>query len=147
MTRRAGQVASELRRAVQTILDRGLQDPRITEALITVTEVRVGQDLRNATVMVSIMPEARENLAMHGLRAAAGFIRREVGKLMEIRRVPELTFKLDKSVKKQAEVLEAIARASEERQESDEPGAAGSEPGAGAGDSEPGNPDRSGPPA
>jgi ribosome-binding factor A len=116
MNRRAAQVASEMQKAIQTILDRGLQDPRLAEALLTVTDVRVSDDLRNATVMVSIMPGERENLAMHGLKAAARHIRRQVSNLMEIRQLPEFAFKLDKSAKKQAEVLGAIARVTAERE-------------------------------
>lgn len=116
MSKRAGQVGSELHRAIQAVIDRGFQDPRLDGVLLTVTDVKVGQDIRNATIMVSVMPEDRESLAMHGLRAAAGFIRREAGKLMEIRRMPELAFKPDRAVRKQAEVLEAIARATAERE-------------------------------
>lgn len=116
MSKRTEQIAAEIQRSVQAVLDRGLQDPRVSGALLTVTGVRVGADLRNATVMISVMPEAREDLAMHGLQSAARHIRRQVGNLMEIRQMPELLFKLDKSVKKQAGVLEAIARATTERE-------------------------------
>jgi ribosome-binding factor A len=116
MSKRAAQIAAEIHRSIQTVLDRGLQDPRTAGALLTVTDVRVGEDLRNATVLISIMPEARQELAMHGLRSAARHIRRQVGAMMEVRQMPELAFKLDKSIRKQVDVLEAIARATAERQ-------------------------------
>jgi ribosome-binding factor A len=131
MSKRAAQIASEMHRSIQAVLDRGLQDPRASGALLTVTDVRIGDDLRNATIMVSIMPESRQELAMHGLRSAARHIRRQVGTMMEIRQMPELAFKLDKSIRKQVDVLEAIARATAEREAAER--AAGAGPASGDG--------------
>jgi ribosome-binding factor A len=116
MSKRAAQIASEIHRAAQAVLDRGLQDPRASGALLTITDVRVSEDLRNATLLVSVMPESRGELAMHGLRSAARHIRRQVGVAIDIRQMPELAFKLDKSVKKQLDVLGAIAKAAAERE-------------------------------
>ncbi|MEC9372936.1 MAG: 30S ribosome-binding factor RbfA [Planctomycetota bacterium] len=116
MTHRAEQVASNLSRAIQEILVRGLADPRV-KGSITVIGCRVSQDLRSATVLVSILPEEEEDLTMHGLRSAARHIRRQVGDKVDMARVPDLHFKLDKSLKTQAEVLDLIARASRELSE------------------------------
>lgn len=110
MSRRAEQVASTLRRAIQDVIARGLSDPRIS-GLLTITEVRVSQDLREAIVMVSVLPEERQELALHGLRHAAPHIRREVGEVIRSRQLPTLIFKLDESLKKQAAVIRAIAQA------------------------------------
>jgi ribosome-binding factor A len=101
------QVASVLARAVQDVLVRGLHDPRV-RGLISVTGVKVSDDLANATVMLSIMPAEHADLAMHGIRHAGGYIRREVGNRVRMRRVPRLSFKLDHSLKRQSEVLAAI---------------------------------------
>lgn len=128
MSKRSDQVASEIHRAVQTVLNRGLQDPRVSGALLTATDVRVSDDLRNATVMISVMPESSEDLVMHGLQSASRHIRRQVGNLIAIRQMPDLAFKLDKSVKKQAEVLEAIARATAEREAAEKARAAAENP-------------------
>ena len=113
--RRPDQLGTILHRAIQARLDKGLADPRIT-GLITVTGVKVSPDLKTATVSVSVMPHDKQDLALHGLRSAARHIRREVGDEVAIHRLPELAFRLDKSLEKQAGVLEAIARATEERQ-------------------------------
>lgn len=113
MSRRAEQIASTIQRAVQAVLDRGLQDPRVS-GMITVTGVRVAPDLMAATVSVSIYPAEKQELSMHGLRRAAGHIRHDISDAVGLRRTPELTFKLDESLKKQAAVLEAISRASAE---------------------------------
>jgi ribosome-binding factor A len=116
MTRRARQIAAELHRTIQAVIDRGLQDPRLSGVMLTITDVRVGSDLRNATVMVSAMPAGREELALHGLKAASAHIRRQAANLMEVRQLPDLAFRLDKSLKKQADVLAAIARATAQRE-------------------------------
>jgi len=115
-SRKSGQLSSIIHRAVQQVLSGGLSDPRL-DAMITITDVRVGPDLRQATVRVSIMPAERESRAMHGLRDAARHIRREAAELVDLHRMPELVFKIDRSIKKHAAVLDALARVREERGE------------------------------
>jgi ribosome-binding factor A len=114
MTQRTQQVASTLLKAVQEVIQRGLHDPRV-RGLITVTSINVPPDLRTATVMISVLPEERQNLTLKGIQDAARHIRREVGELVAMRQVPELHFKLDLSLKRQAEVMNAIAKAAEDR--------------------------------
>src|SRR5690554_1426365 len=106
MVQHQEQVASVLQRAVQTVLTRGLNDPRI-RGLITVTSVKVAPDMVNATVNVSIHPQEVAKTTMKGLQAAAKHIRTEMARHVEMRRVPDLAFKLDESLKKQAAVLAA----------------------------------------
>lgn len=114
MTRRAEQIASLLRTAVQEVIARGFQDPRI-RGLITITDLTVSPDLKAATIMVSILPEDRQELTMHGLRAAATHIRHQISDRLDLRVTPDLHFKLDNSLKKQAGVFEALAKIAEER--------------------------------
>jgi ribosome-binding factor A len=101
------QVSSVLSRAVQEVLLRGLHDPRI-RGMISVVRVSVSDDLADATVYVSVMPREHEDLTLHGLRHASPHVRREVGERVRMRRVPRLSFKIDRSVKKQSEILAAI---------------------------------------
>ena len=115
MSHKAEQLASELRSAVQAVIDRGLSDPRVS-GMITITEVRVTPDHKTAFLRVSVMPADRQKLTMHGLTAAAAHIRRQAGDRVRTRSMPELRFELDVSTKKQAEVMGAIARATEERE-------------------------------
>lgn len=98
-----------LHRAVQSVLSEGLSDPRL-EALITVTGVQVSADLAEAVVSVSILPEARHSAVIHGLRDAAGHIRHAASERVSLARPPRLVFKLDKSLKREARVLGAIAQ-------------------------------------
>lgn len=113
MSRRTEQIASVLHRQIQQVLVRGLSDPRL-ESMITVTAVRVCDDLSEAVVSVSVIPESKQDLTLHGLTAAAGHIRREAGKGMDIRRVPRLIFRLDKQIKREASILSAIAQVEQE---------------------------------
>jgi ribosome-binding factor A len=114
MTRRAEQLTAEIHRAVQAALDRGLQDPRVS-GMITVTSVRLTPDMKLAFVNVSILPEDRQQLTMYGLKSAARHLRHEIADKLAVRQMPELVFKLDASLKKQAAVMGDIARATEDR--------------------------------
>lgn len=115
MSRRTEQLASTIRGAVQEVLDRGLQDPRVS-GLITVTGVRLTDDLATAFVSISVLPAERAGLTFHGLRSAARHVRHEVGKRVAMRRLPELDFRLDESFKQQAAVIEALGRVRAERE-------------------------------
>jgi ribosome-binding factor A len=108
MSVHTSQVASVIQRAVQGILARGLSDPRV-RGLVSVTGVKLTDDGAQATILVSVLPAEHAELTLHGLRHAAGHIRTELGREVKVRRLPSLLFKLDKSIKKQSEVLTALA--------------------------------------
>jgi ribosome-binding factor A len=110
MTHRHEQLAAAIDRGVREVFARGFQDPRIA-GLLTVTEVKVTQDLKRAVVRVSVLPADKATLSLHGLSSAASYIRREVGELVRVRSMPELVFERDDTLKKQASVLSAIDRA------------------------------------
>lgn len=110
MSRRTEQIASLIQAAVQDVLSRGLNDPRVS-GLITVTSVDVTEDMTEAKIKVSVLPEEKQQLAFHGIVSAAGWIRREIGDKIAARKLPQLRFELDESFKKQAKVIEALAQA------------------------------------
>ena len=107
MSHRPDQIASLIQRAVQNAIGRGLNDPRV-RGLVSVTRVLVDPDTSNATVFVSVRPEEHAKLTMHGLTHAAGRIRRLIAPAIRLRRLPELSFRLDDSLKRQAQLEEAI---------------------------------------
>ncbi|GAB4544949.1 MAG: hypothetical protein Tsb0013_02430 [Phycisphaerales bacterium] len=121
MSKRTQQLGSVLHRATQSVLNDGLADPRLDGSMVTVTQVKVTDDGRTAVISVSVMPEKRQKLAWHALRDASRHIRREAAELVSVHRMPEFVFKLDTSIKKQAQVLDAIARANAEAQQGTDP--------------------------
>lgn len=115
MSHKPEQLASSIQRAVQDVITRGFADPRI-RGIITVTDVKLQPDLQHASIHVSIMPEEHEELTMHGLEHAVPHIRRQIGKVVQTRRLPQIGFTLDRSIKKQAGVLSALEKVREERE-------------------------------
>lgn len=113
---RREQFASTLRRALQEILARGLSDPRLKDAMVTITDVDCSPDLKQALVLVSIIPEKKQDLVVHGLNHAAAHIRRQAGEITEFRQMPQLTFRADVALKKQADVYDALAKVARERE-------------------------------
>ena len=75
-----------------------VRDPRVPE-VVTVLEIRLAPDTRNATVMVSIMgDEQAQKDAITGLNAAAPFIQKVVAERIRIKHFPRLYFKIDKTL-------------------------------------------------
>lgn len=109
MSHKPEQLAHEVQHAVQQLLARGLNDPRIS-GLITITKARVQADLKRAELFVSIFPAERQDLTMHGLKSAAKHLRRQVGDMVRTRSIPELVFVLDESLKKEAAVLRDLQK-------------------------------------
>lgn len=114
MSHKPEQLANEIQKAVQDILARGLNDPRVS-GLITITRTRVQSDLKRAEIYVSILPAERQDLTMHGLHSAERHIRRQVGDMVRTRSIPELVFVLDSTLKKEAAVLEDLKRIRDEQ--------------------------------
>ena len=112
MSHRIAQVEATLKKAVAEVLQRDLADPRV-DAFVSITRVKISPDMANATVYVSIMPAEKQSKNFQGLKHAAGHIRSLVLKKMATRTVPRLRFELDESLKKQAEVFDAIRRGNE----------------------------------
>lgn len=110
MSHRLDKIQSTLQRAIQSVLAHGLHDPR-AGGLITVTRVDVSPDLANAIVWISVLPEEKQNLTMHAIRHASRHIRHDASDLMDLNKMPQLDFRLDTSLKKQAEVYQALAKA------------------------------------
>ena len=96
---RIDRVSEDIRREIAAIM-RELKDPRI-QGMLTVVNVEVSSDASFAKVYVSAMEGIETaKLAVKGLTSATGFIRREVGKRLHLRKTPELKFVADDSIEK-----------------------------------------------
>src|SRR5437899_6478473 len=87
-------VAEEIRHEVSAMLAGELKDPRLA-GLVTVTEVRVSPDLKQARIYVSVMgTQAEQTSTLRGLAAAAGYVRHELTERLQVRRSEEHTSEL-----------------------------------------------------
>jgi ribosome-binding factor A len=108
-------VAEEIHHEIDTMLAGELKDPRL-ECLIFVTEVRVSPGLKQARIFVNVSGEPSEQAAaMQGLRASAGFIRRELVERIQLRRAPELFFVLDRSEQYGERIEELLRQVKKEK--------------------------------
>jgi ribosome-binding factor A len=89
-------VGEELRHALAQLLRPGeLRDPALRDANITVTEVRISPDLKNATAFVMPLAGANAEEIMAGLKRSAPFLKARVARTVELRQVPNLAFAID----------------------------------------------------
>ncbi len=94
--KRSDRVADLIRAEISDILLKQVRDPRTRN--VTVTGVKVTDDLRLSKVFfVSMGEDVSSNEAQEGLERASGFLRREMGKRLQLRHVPELKFIFDES--------------------------------------------------
>jgi ribosome-binding factor A len=90
-----------------------IKDPRVKN--VTVTRAEVSADLQHAKVYVSVMgSEKEQQLTMHGLNSAAGFIQTKVADRLTTRFVPHITFVMDEGVKKSIEIARLIREENEQ---------------------------------
>ena len=96
---KSDRVAEDIKREIITIIRDEIKDPRVQGKLLTVIRVEVTGDLSYAKAYISAMEgidAAKE--AVTGLKNAAGYIRREVGQRLRLRKTPELRFVADDSI-------------------------------------------------
>ncbi len=109
-------VGEEIRHVLAGILARGAaRDPDISGTNLTVTEVRVSPDMRNATIFVVPLGGAGMGAAIAALNRAAGFLRAQLGREMTLRHVPHLVFEADRSFDEAGRVNQILTRPSVRR--------------------------------
>jgi ribosome-binding factor A len=118
--RRSERVAEEIREEVAQIIGRELKDPRI--GFVTVTRVSLTPDLRTAHVNVGILGDASQHeKTLTGLRQAAGFVRRELGRRIRMRHTPELVFHYDEGLDATDRVAALLAENPPTKNEPEDP--------------------------
>ncbi len=96
-TMRCRRVADSLKKEISSMLLLEVKDPRI--AFVTIIDVAVSPDLRLAEIYYTVhgSPSEKEN-TLAGLRSSSGFMRRELGRRLHLKRIPELDFRYDQSI-------------------------------------------------
>jgi ribosome-binding factor A len=91
-------VGEELRHVLAALLRPGeLRDPALRDASVTVTEVRLSPDLRNATAFVMPLGGGNADEIIAGLQRSAAYLKGRVAREMALRLAPNLAFALDRS--------------------------------------------------
>ncbi len=113
--RRLEKIARVIQESVSTTLLTRLSDPRI-QGLVTVTEVEVSPDLRQATVFLSVLSadEATQRRTLAAIQHAAGVFQTCLGKAMTCRYVPHLRFEADRKLHNTLQTLQLIEQVRKE---------------------------------
>ncbi|MGE0119800.1 MAG: 30S ribosome-binding factor RbfA [Dongiaceae bacterium] len=91
-------VGEELRHALVRILSRGnLRDPELEGVRVTVTEVNISPDLRNATAYIVPFGDGSAEPLAAALNRAAGYIRGQLAQEVKLRHAPGIRFEIDRS--------------------------------------------------
>lgn len=102
-------INEEVKREISETIKKGIKDPRVQDVLISVVEVDATNDLKTAKVYVSILADDEKRAdVMKGLKAASGYIRREIARKVNLRNTPELLFELDNSIEYSAKMFKKI---------------------------------------
>ena len=109
MSERILRVNSEIQKAISYIISNELKNPLI-KGLITVTKVDTTTDLDQSKIYVSIFDENTREEVFNQIKHSAGFIRRELARAVDLRKVPFLTFYLDTSYDYGQRIEETISK-------------------------------------
>ena len=114
--RRVEKVSALIRKEMSELLMRGLRDHRLEESLITITDVEVSGDLQHCKIFVSIFGDEREKKELFSvLEGSQGFLKGELGRRLQMRRAPEIVFKLDQGMDRSIDLLDLLGKLEEER--------------------------------
>lgn len=102
-----------MKREIAQILREELKDPRI--GFITITSVEVTRDLRYAKVFISVYGgEPVKKQSLEALNKASGFVRKEVGRRIQLRYTPEISFAFDNSIEHGAKISKLLTKIKKE---------------------------------
>ena len=100
---RLGRIEEEYRKELSQIISYELKNPNAT-GLISVTKVKVTNDLKYAKIYVSILNSKNNKETLAALKKSSGFIRSELAKRVNLRNTPELVFEFDDSLEYGAKI-------------------------------------------
>ena len=105
---RIGRINEEIQRELSSLI-RTVKDPRVADAgMVSVTAVETTPDLKYAKIYISVLDKSASAQTLKGLKSASGYLRRELGRALNLRNTPELTFVRDDSIDKGAHILDML---------------------------------------
>lgn len=122
-SRRVERLASLIRREISELLSSGIRDARVHQGMVSITRVDVAGDLQHCKIFISVYgTQDQQGQALEGLKAATPYVRGELGRRLQLRRMPELVFLLDRGLERGTAVLgllQGLERERINRQEGD----------------------------
>ena len=116
--RRIEKVSALIRKQMSELLVDGIRDQRLHKGFITITEVELSGDLQYCKIFVSVFgTDSHREEILFALQASTGYLRGELGRRLQMRRAPELVFKLDKGMEKGTSVLNLLGKLEKERED------------------------------
>ena len=112
---RIGRINEEIQRELASLIP-NVKDPRVT-GMISVTAVETTPDLKYAKVHISVLDKSNEAQVLKGLKSASGYLRRELGRALQLRYTPELVFVLDDSIQEGAHINQLLHQLPELQEE------------------------------
>ena len=109
---RIDRISEETRRALDKIIRNEVRDPRVSGTW-SITRAEVTRDLRQCKVYVSVFEEDKRADLLKALKNASGFIRRELGREVDLRYTPELIFETDTNIEYASHIQEILRREAE----------------------------------
>jgi len=94
--KRSQRVSDQNREEIAEIIMNKVKDPRL--GFVTVTGAKITEDLKIATIYLSILKEEEKETTLEMLNSAKGFIRAELAKRLRMKFIPSLTFRIDESL-------------------------------------------------
>lgn len=112
---RKQRLQESLRAELSDVIRREMRDPRFREGLLSITEVEVTQDLKHATVFVSVLGDAQaQQDELKALRGASHVLREELKRRKAFINVPDLSFKYDDAIERGNQMFELLERVKQE---------------------------------
>lgn len=116
-SQRSHRVGEQIQKEISALLLKGLKDPRV--GFVTITEVKVTSDLGLARVYFTVMGEEQvRRQTAEGLTSAGPYLRRELGKRLRLRHVPELIFEFDSALE-YGNRIESLLQEIKQKEEND----------------------------
>ena len=113
---RQGRLGEEIRKVISEMLLREIKDPSLSSGMISISDVDVTSDGSYATCYVTVLTAGKDEEAkreeeeqvIEGLKSAKGLIKKEIGRQIKLRHIPELLFKIDTSMEYGRHISEVI---------------------------------------
>lgn len=122
--KRIKRIESELKKEISVMISNDIKDPRIAP-ITSITDIELTDDLQSAKIFISVLGSDEEkNDTIDGLQSSIGYIKRELGKRMNLRHIPQLKIILDDNIEEAmriekliSEVIKKDTEAQNEREE------------------------------